>query len=153
MKLKFREILREPEFNSTVTCEIRNYRTGDVIVEEDTTSTELYLILSGTAEVYAAVDHLGAPGRQAAIAKLAENDVVGELSALFDDQPRTASVVATQDCEIAVMDSKSLARYMDEHPCEGYWILKDIFGQVVRRMRQATLRCNAITALYLNDCE
>ncbi len=152
MKPKFRDILREPEFQRIVANEIRNYRTGDVIVEEDTSSTELYLILKGTAEVYAAVDHLGAPGRKAGISKLAEDDVVGELSSLFEDQPRTASVVATGDCEIAVMESKSLGRFMDEHPIQGYWILKDIFGQVVRRMRQTTLRSNTILALYLNDC-
>ena len=152
MTLKFRDIFKEPEFERTVSSEVRYYRPGDVIVEEDTSSTELYLILKGTADVYAAVDHLGVPGRKMGIAKLAEDDVVGELSALFEDQPRTASVVASSDCEIAVIDSKSLARFMDEQPAQGYWILKDIFGQVVHRMRQATVRCNAITALYLNDC-
>lgn len=152
MTLKFRDILKDPEFVRTVSSDIRHYRPGEVIVEEDTSSTELYLILKGTADVYAAVDHLGVPGRKAGIAKLAEDDVVGELSALFEDQPRTASVVASSDCEIAVIDSQSLARFMDEQPAQGYWILKDIFVQVVQRMRQATLRCNAITALYLNDC-
>jgi CRP-like cAMP-binding protein len=150
MKLTFRDILQEPEFQRIVICEIKKYQTGDVIVEEGTSGTELYLILHGTAEVYAAVDHLGTPGRTAGIAKLAENDVIGELC-LFDNQPRAASVIATGDCEIAMMDSQSLETFMDQYPAQGYWILKDIFAQVIQRMRQTTLRSNTITALYLNN--
>lgn len=150
MKLTFRDILQEPEFQRIVICDIKKYQAGDVIVEEGATGTELYLILRGTAEVYAAVDHLGTPGRTAGIARLAENDVIGELC-LFDNQPRAASVIAASDCEIATMDGKSLEAFMDQYPAQGYWILKDVFAQVVERMRQTTLRSNAITALYLNN--
>jgi CRP-like cAMP-binding protein len=153
MQPKFRDILREPEFARVVTSEVRNYQSGEVIVEEDTSGDEIFLILKGTAEVYAAVDHLGTPGRKTGIAKLTEGNVIGELSVLFEDQPRTASVIATSNCEIAAMDSRSLAAYMDAHPAQGYWILKDVFTQLVGRMRQATLRSNTIMALYLNDCE
>lgn len=151
MRRRFREILNEPDFQRMVGLQTRTYGPGDVIVEEGAMGTEVYLILHGRVEVFAAVDHLGTPGRTMGIAKLAENDIIGELC-LFDIEPRVASVVATRDCEMVVMDAISLGAFMDAHPAMGYWILKDIFSQVVQRMRQTTLRSNAITALYLNDC-
>jgi CRP/FNR family cyclic AMP-dependent transcriptional regulator len=150
MAVLFRDIVREAEFQRVAGCEIKTYQAGEVIVQEDAPGNEIYLILSGTAEVFAAVDHLGTPGRTAGIAKLHENEVIGELS-LFDNQPRTASVIASSPCEIAVMDGPSLEVFMDANPDKGYWILKDIFAQVIKRMRQTTIRSNAITALYLND--
>lgn len=152
MKRTFRDILETPEFQRQVTYEIKTYHPGDMIVVEGSSSNnEMYLILSGTTEVRAAVDHLGRPGRTTGIAKLSENAVVGELSSLFEHQPRTASVVATTEVEAAMLDSASLEKFMDENPAEGYWILKEIFSQVVNRMRETNLRSAAITALYLNE--
>lgn len=152
MKRTFREILQTPEFQKRVTCTIKTYQPGDMIVEEGSSNNnEMYLILSGTTKVRAAVDHLGTPGRTTGIAKLSENAVVGELSSLFEHHPRTASVVATTEVEVAMLDSASLETFMDENPAEGYWILKEIFSQVVNRMRETNLRSAAITALYLNE--
>ncbi|MGZ8218002.1 cyclic nucleotide-binding domain-containing protein [Methylomagnum sp.] len=151
MKRTFRDILQTPEFQKRVACTIKTYRPGDMIVEEGSSSNEMFLILSGDTEVRAAVDHLGTPGRTTGIAKLSENAVVGELSSLFEHHPRTASVVATTDVEAAMLDSASLENFMDENPAEGYWILKEIFSQVVNRMRETNLRSAAITALYLNE--
>lgn len=151
MKLMFRDILQEAVFKRGVTCDIKTYRPGEVIVEEGSVGTEIFLVLRGTVEVYAAVDHLGTPGRTTGIAKLGQDEVFGELS-LFEHQPRTASVVAIEDCEIAIMDGKTLEAFMDAHPGLGYWILKGLFAQTIERLRQTNLRSNAITALYLNDC-
>ncbi|SMF95971.1 Cyclic nucleotide-binding domain-containing protein [Methylomagnum ishizawai] len=152
MQLKFRDILREPEFINSVRHEIKHYPAGATIIEEGSAGTEIYLILEGATEIYAAVDHLGPPGRTTEIARSNADAILGELS-LFEHQPRTASVVATCDCQVAVIDGKSLESFMDRNPGLGYWILRDIFDQVVNRMRETTLRSNAITALYLNDYE
>jgi CRP/FNR family cyclic AMP-dependent transcriptional regulator len=150
MKTTFRDLLQDPEFKRSVPTEIRTFRAGDVIIEEGTLSTEVYLLLKGKAEVHVAVDQLDKSGRRVGIARISENEVIGEL-VLFDHEPRTASVVAVSDCEIAAMDGQVLSGYMDQNPAQGYWILKEMFSQVVRRMRQTTLRSNTITAIYLND--
>lgn len=146
----FREIVQNPEFQHKVATEIRRYRAGDAIIEEGDQGTEVFLVLEGKAEVYATVEQPGDHEHRTGLARLAADEVIGEL-ALFDHEPRTASVIAVTDCEVAVMDGQILASYMDQHPEQGYWILKNIFSQVVRRMRQATLRGNTITALYLQD--
>lgn len=146
----FRDILNDAEFQRCCRCEVNRFEEGATIIEEGVPGSELYLILEGTADVLAAVDHLGEPGRTTGIAKLFSGDIVGELG-LFADLPRTATVVATRPAEVAVMDGRELVAYMDTHPVEGYWILKEILFQVSRRLRETNIRCNTITALYFND--
>jgi CRP-like cAMP-binding protein len=146
----YRELLLNPEFQRAVPTEIRNFRAGEVIIEEGTVSSELYVLLEGKADVYAVIDLIDKPGQQIGISRIAEGEVAGEL-ALFDQEPRTATVVAVADCKVAAMDGRILTEYMDRNPERGYWILKEMFSQIVRRMRQTTLRSNTITAIYLND--
>lgn len=150
MKISFEDLLKDTEFQRTVPCEVRNYHTGEAIIREDDPGTEIYLILSGKAEVYTEVATPVGPGRRTGLCRLSDNDVIGELS-LFDHQARIADVIAMTDCRIAVIDGLSLEKFMGEHPERGYWILKEMFRQLVRRMRQAAVRTNTITALYLND--
>lgn len=150
MKITFRDLLQEPQFKDTVPVDIREFPAGAIILEEGTPGSEVFLMLKGRAEVYVAVDQLDKSGRRAGIARIAEGEVLGEL-AMFDHEPRTASVVAVSDCEVAAMDGRVLSDYMDRNPAQGYWILKEMFSQIVQRMRQTTLRSNTITALYLND--
>jgi CRP/FNR family cyclic AMP-dependent transcriptional regulator len=150
MTITYRDLLEDPEFQQSVKPVIRSFQAGEEIVQEGTLSTEVFVMLQGKAEVYVAVDQLDKSGRRMGIARISEGEVIGEL-ALFDHEPRTASVVAVTDCQVAAMDGSLLTDYMDRNPHQGYWILKEMFAQVVRRMRQTTLRSNTITALYLND--
>ena len=146
----FRDILKDAEFQRCCHYEIRHFVEGDTIIEEGSPGSELYLIIEGTADVLAAVDHLSEPGRTTGIAKLFPGDIVGELG-LFAELPRTATVVATRPAAVAVMDGRDLMAYMDHNPVHGYWILKEILFQVTRRLRETSIRCNTITALYFND--
>lgn len=150
MKTTLRDLLQDPQFQNTVSVEIREFAAGDVLIEEGAPGTEVFLILKGKAEVYVAVDQLDKSGRRAGIARVSADEILGEL-AMFDNEPRTASVVAVSDCQVAAMDGRTLSDYMDRNPSQGYWILKEMFSQVVRRMRLTTLRSNTITAIYLHD--
>jgi CRP-like cAMP-binding protein len=150
MKTTFRDLLQNPQFQDSVPVEIRKFQAGDVIIEEGMPGSEVFLLLQGRAEVYVAVDQLDKSGRRAGLARIAEGEILGEL-AMFDHEPRTASVVAVSDCEAAAMDGRVLSDYMDQNPAQGYWILKEMFFQTIQRMRQTTLRSSTITALYLND--
>lgn len=150
MKTTFRDLLRDPTFEEKVNPQIREFKCGEPIIQEGTLGTEVYLMLKGKAEVYMTVGQLDKSGRRAGIARIAENEILGELS-MFDDEPRTASVMAITDCEVAVINGRALIEYMDLYPAQGYWVLREVVSQIVQRMRQTTLRSNTITALYLND--
>lgn len=79
---------------------------GDVLMRQGERAEEMMLILSGAATVERDGNVLATLGR---------NDVVGEL-ALIDREPRTATVTATEDCELLVMHHRDFAALMDEVP-------------------------------------
>jgi len=79
------------------------------------------------------------------IFELGEGEVFGEL-ALFDPGPRSATVVAVVDCELAVLDGPSLLAFLDGHPEEGYGIMKDLVVTLVGRLRGTSRKLLAVLA-------
>lgn len=86
---------------------------GEVLVRQGDRGEEMMLLLSGKATVER-------DGK--VLATLGPNDVVGELS-LIDRQPRTATVTATEDCDLLVMHHRDFTTLMDEVPDFAYNVL------------------------------
>ena len=79
---------------------------GDVLMRQGDRGDEMMLLLSGAATVER-------DGRT--LARLGANDVVGELS-LIDREPRTATVTATEACDVLVMHRQDFTALMEEVP-------------------------------------
>jgi CRP-like cAMP-binding protein len=99
---------------------------GHTLFVEGAPSTNLYVILSGTAVVRK-------NGRR--IARVGPGDVVGELSVILGT-PRTATVEADTPIEWLVLDQKSLRAAIDEVPGLGWKVLQS----VASRLDQANTR-------------
>ncbi len=69
--------------------QMRSFPAGTTIIHQGNTDSEVYSMLSGRADVV--VD-----GRK--VGEIGENEIFGEMSRLTGD-PRSATVVATTDCE------------------------------------------------------
>lgn len=143
-------LLEEAGVKANVPWMNKNYKTGDVIVEEDSPGSELFLICKGDVHIVSSlqitVDHQENKG----IAKLSEGDFFGEIS-LFSDELRSASVVAANDCEIGIIDGAALLDYMDANPEKAYPIMRFLFETLVERMRNNNIRANAIMGFYLRE--
>ena len=72
------------------------YRKGDIIITEGDYSSEAYILLRGSVEVYLK----GPPERHLRI--LRTGDIFGEM-ALITEQPRSANVRALEDVEVNVI--------------------------------------------------
>ena len=77
---------------------IKEYRKGKKIVRQGTHGTSAFLIKKGKVEVY----QEDAEGNKKVLAQLKENDLFGEM-AMISTGERTASVIAIEDCEVAVL--------------------------------------------------
>lgn len=88
----------------------RRVRAGEIIIREGDEGSEGYLIVSGAVEV-----HKAAPGGDLPLAVLGKNDVFGEM-AMIDEKPRSASVVALEDCELLVVTRERFVEVMRERP-------------------------------------
>ena len=86
---------------------------GRVVVAEDTTGHEAFVILEGTARVER-------NGRK--VAELGPGDHFGEL-ALLDGGPRTATVTADGDMEVLVLSKPAFNGVLDEIPTLAHKLL------------------------------
>ena len=76
----------------------RKFAAGEQIVTQGEGGIGLYVILSGQAEAI----HTRVDGEQVVVNTFGPTDFFGEL-AMLSDEPRTASVVATEDAECLVL--------------------------------------------------
>jgi CRP/FNR family transcriptional regulator, cyclic AMP receptor protein len=76
----------------------KNYKKGEVIIEEGSLSSDAYIIELGSVEVSKRLPS----GKIQVITKLDRNDIFGEMG-LIDQLPRSATVRALEDCSISVM--------------------------------------------------
>ncbi|HWO72455.1 MAG TPA: cyclic nucleotide-binding domain-containing protein [Dehalococcoidia bacterium] len=77
---------------------VRDYKKGDIIVRENEAGVAFYIIAKGSVEV---VKGLGT-GNEQVLARLGEGSFFGEM-ALFENQVRSSSVRAAEDCQCLVM--------------------------------------------------
>lgn len=73
-----------------------------LIIEEGEEGSSAYLLLSGTVEVFSAHD-----GKETVLATLKAGQIFGEMALVFDEK-RTASVRATENCNVIVITREAL---------------------------------------------
>jgi CRP-like cAMP-binding protein len=139
MRSPLHELLDEPDFAQGVAWRRVGYRPREAIVREGEQAKDVFLILSGTVEVTGTVELDDQRRVHPGFCELHAGDVFGELC-LFDDEPRSASVVAITECELAIVDGQSLLGYLDRHPARGYFILRHIVQTLVERLRTSNRR-------------
>jgi CRP-like cAMP-binding protein len=143
-------LLENPEFSEGVYWRRLHIDANRVVFHEGETGREIYLILSGVVRIVGNVDldekHRIKPG----FCELSQGDLFGELAA-FDDAPRSATVVAVSDVELAVMDGVALLQFLDEHPEIAYPIAKELITTLVLRLRKANQRIFSLFAWGLKS--
>lgn len=108
------------------TSDVIRVPKGTEIVTEGKLGHEFYLILSGSASVRRG-------GRK--VASLSPGDYFGEM-ALLDKGPRTASVVAEEDCELLLLGQREFMSVLDQVPPVAHKLLVTMAS----RLREADSR-------------
>lgn len=139
MITSIKEITEDPEFPEGVAWKRRDFQANETIVKEGSKGRSLFMIKSGTIRVTARVVLEGERRVQPGICDLGAGELFGELG-LFEDQSRSASVMAISDGQLIEIDGEQLSRYMDDHPETGYLVLKELFGTVIGRLSKANRR-------------
>ena len=100
----------------------KSYKNGDTIVKEGEKGISFYLVLEGGVEVRR---------RGKKLTKLGKGQFFGEMT-LFDEQPRSADVIATEDTTCILLNSWTFAGVMAANPKIAQGIIKEL----VRRLRE-----------------
>ena len=142
-------LLDDPDFIESVPYSKITYQPQEVILKEDEVSQDVYFILDGEVQVSTHIgDETGklVPG----LARLSKDDFFGEM-AMFDGEPRSAEVIALTTCEVAKVDGSKMLSFMETYPDKGYFVLRELFMNLVMRMRQNNIRTKTVLNLYLNE--
>ena len=104
--------------------EFRHYDKGDVIIEENTNGEEVFTLMTGTTKVVVNNTEVG---------EINKNEIFGAIAALTNTL-RTASIVATSDCETIVVKSDNFRGLLAARP--------DTIQQLVSDMARTIISCN-----------
>jgi len=128
-------------------CEKKVYNAGDVIVRENDTSGDIYIIHKGSAEVILSggqitAETLVAPGPRSIIS-LGQGQVFGEV-ALIDMGPRSATVRCTSDgTELYVIHRDDFIRLCEEDTDIGYKVMRNLAADLSFKLRHRNLSWKA----------
>lgn len=103
----------------------RTYPKGAIIVNEGDEASSLFVIQSGTVKVYLGDDN----GKEVVLSTQGPEEYFGDL-ALFDDAPRSASVVAIEPCKVLIISKAVLREALAERPEIALLLLKGLASRV-----------------------
>lgn len=107
-------------------------KAGEQLFREGDAGDVMYVLMAGEAVVTAG-------GLSIEVCKA--GDILGEV-ALIDDSPRSATVTACADCELAIIDKKRFHFLVDETP----HFAIDVMRAMARRLKQADQRLSGSAA-------
>lgn len=106
----------------------RYFKKGSEIIKEGTLSECAYIVESGRVKVSKTLSS----GEEQVIGVLEENDIFGEMG-LIDSLPRSATVVALEDCTISIITQEVFNSLSKHNP----GALVPILKVLVNRLRIA----------------
>ena len=108
----------------------KRFKKGELVIEEGSLSSDAYIIELGSVEVSKRLPG----GKIQVITKLGKNGIFGEMG-LIDQLPRSATVVALEDCRISVITPDTFNSLAKRNPKA----LMPILKVLAKRLRN-TLR-------------
>lgn len=105
---------------------LRRCPRGSFILQQDEPGSIAFFIVSGSVDVLLESDD----GRQFVVARLGAGDHFGEMS-LLDEEPRSATVVATEDTEVFLLQREDFLRELEQHPR----LMRHMLSTLTRRLR------------------
>jgi len=112
------------------------YKDGETLCREGEVGDAMYIIQRGTAEVVTANgDH------ETVLTTLSEGAIIGEM-AIFENEPRSATVRAVGDMWALTVDKKNLLRRVSEDPTLAFRMIRSLS----ERVRRLTTSVRDLTA-------
>jgi uncharacterized membrane protein len=103
----------------------RRFAAGDAIMHQGDAGTAMYIIASGHVNIFLP----GEASRRVSLKDVARGEYFGELS-LFDDQPRSASALATTAAVLLELNRETLSSYLSQRPHAAMNLLRVMAGRL-----------------------
>jgi CRP/FNR family cyclic AMP-dependent transcriptional regulator len=104
---------------------VRTYSKGAIIVSEGDEGNSLFVIQSGSVKAFLSDEN----GREVVLSTQGPGEYFGDL-ALFDDEPRSASIMALEPCKVMIITKSQLRDAIKEDPDIGFSLLHGLAKRV-----------------------
>ncbi|MDR0777536.1 MAG: cyclic nucleotide-binding domain-containing protein [Azonexus sp.] len=119
-------------------CGRRRVERGAFVVRTAEAIDSLYILLTGRAKV----TNTDEEGREIILAWLGPGEFFGEMG-LIDGSPRSASVVASEPCELLVLGKEAFQRCLQDN----FQVAQKLMQILVRRLREADRKIESLALL------
>ena len=116
----------------------RSTTRGSIIMAAGDPTDSLYIILSGRLKVMMS----DADGKEVILSLLGPGEFFGEMG-LIDDNPRSASVVAIEPCELLAITRRDFKKCMTDNAEMAVAVMRGL----VRRLREADRKIGSLALL------
>lgn len=113
----------------------RQYQIGEALCREGDVGRALFILEQGEVEV----TRKGPAGEAQRVALLKAGDYFGEM-ALIDEQPRTATVTATEEVRVYLLYKTELEKLLVDAPRIGSAIMAHLAALLALRLRATMVR-------------
>lgn len=107
---------------------IRSYPKHTLLIQEGDRSDQLYVVVSGRLKVFLS----DSDGKEIVIDTLGPRQCFGEMA--LEGEPRSASVMATEPCKLAVIERDQFKQFLAANPDAAYALIVTL----IRRARNLT---------------
>lgn len=114
---------------------LQRFTRNTVVVQAGDSTDEIFVILTGALKVQMCDQE----GREVILAHLAHGDMFGEMGAI-DDHPRSATVIATQACDLVVISKEDFKRCLATNFDVALYIIRSL----VKRLRDADRKIESL---------
>ena len=111
-------------------CE-QHFVSGEVVVAEGDHGEDLYILMEGQVDFYKSWQR----ENEVLLSELSPFGYLGEM-ALLDDEPRSATAVARQDCRFLTLSGARFRELLTQSPEMGF----EVFRALTSRIRAAEKR-------------
>lgn len=101
--------------------ELRQYKKDDIIIQEGTEGDEVFTLLNGTVKVIS---------ENAEVGEIKKDEIFGAIAALTHTK-RTATIIATSDCDTLVAKSENFRSILDTRPDIAQKLIRDMARTIV----------------------
>jgi len=116
----------------------RRMSRGEQVVRAGESADSLLIMLTGRAKV----TNFDEEGREIILAWLGPGEFFGEMG-LIDDSPRSATVIAVENCELLTLGKAEFQRCMQEN----FQVAQKLMQILVRRLREADRNIESLALL------
>jgi CRP/FNR family cyclic AMP-dependent transcriptional regulator len=141
MKDRTAEILPAPLIEKmAAVATVRTFGKNAIIVSEGDETDSLYIMLAGRAKVFVGDEN----GREVQLNQIGPGEYFGEVT--LDGGPRSASVMALEECRCAVVKRAELTAFLERNPEFALHLVRKLAHRV--RMLTENVRSLALMDVY-----